>query len=86
MFNRKPKRADVQRLDRVALTEILQLFEDDYAERYGNRITTAEFYDRYLAGEMNAFPEAIRWASYYELLREQGQSALMESNARSVVV
>ena len=36
------------------------------------RITTAEFYDRYLTGELDS-PFAMAWASYYEIVRDCGR-------------
>jgi hypothetical protein len=77
MFWRR-KRPSILTLDIAAIEEQLRGFEDEHFEVTGERLTSAEFYDRYRDGEDLGFESgrSIRWASYYELLRAQGQEAL----------
>lgn len=57
-----------QVLGHAELEELLRAFEDAWQERRGERLTSAEFYDRYRAGELDS-PLAMAWASYYEGFR-----------------
>jgi len=52
-------------LDANGVAELLASFEDLWASRHGERITSAEFYARYSAGQMDS-QFAMAWASYYE--------------------
>ena len=78
---RKRSKPPVVTLEPVAIEELLRSFEDEHFALTGERITSAEFYDRYKGGEIDT-PDAIRWASYYELLRAQGQEALADPERR----
>jgi hypothetical protein len=82
MIRRRKSRPSIETLDNVAIEEILRTFEDGYAEATGERITSAAFYDRYLKDDVDDVQDAIRWASYYELLREQGDEALARAGRR----
>jgi hypothetical protein len=73
---RSSGRYPVEVLDHIALLEKLAEYEDAYAIQSGERLSSAEFHDRYLAGRATGIPDAIEWASYYELLREHGRRAL----------
>lgn len=75
MFWRR-RRLPILTLDSVAIEEMLREFEDDHFEATGDRLTSAEFYDRYAGGDEVDSRDVVRWASYYELLRAQGQQAL----------
>ncbi len=57
-----------QVLGRVELEELLRAFEDAWQERRGERLTSAELYDRYRAGELDSLL-VMAWASYYEGFR-----------------
>jgi hypothetical protein len=88
MFWRRRRRPIVT-LEPDAIEEMLRGFEDEYFANTGERITSAEFYDRYKSGETGDAGElessdAIRWASYYELLRAQGQESLSVREARRI--
>ena len=82
-LRRRPK---IMALEPAALGELLRGFEDDHFDRTGERITSAEFYDRYRADD-DAFDtfESMQWASYYELLRAQGQEALLAQGDKRAV-
>lgn len=44
----------------------LRRFERAWERATGERLTTAAFYDRFCAGEIDT-PFAVRWAKYYEV-------------------
>lgn len=67
-------------LDDVALRERLAEYEDRYAIQCGLRITSAQFHDLYVHGEVEDFADAMEWATYYELLREHGRGAIEKSS------
>ncbi|HZR94761.1 MAG TPA: hypothetical protein VFA56_03655 [Gaiellaceae bacterium] len=79
---RRRRRPPVEALDHEALAEILRELEDAHHDATGERLTSAEFYDLYRAGEADGIVDAIRWASYYELYREQGRQALGRKRVR----
>jgi hypothetical protein len=59
-----------RRVDPSSLEGILRSFEDAWANRTGERISSAEFYDRYRAGEIDSLL-AMNWATYYEIFRRR---------------
>jgi hypothetical protein len=61
-------------LDRHGLEDLLRSFEDTWAADHDERITSAQFYDRYKA---DAVPDSMfttAWASYYEIFRRLGDA------------
>lgn len=56
-------------LDRQGLEDLLRTFEDRWAEHTGERLTSADFYDRYLADEVTDSLFTMAWSSYYEIVR-----------------
>lgn len=58
----------VRRVGKADLEELLRSFEDTWAESAGERVTSAEFYDRYRRGEIDSM-YATAWATYYESWR-----------------
>jgi hypothetical protein len=60
-------------MSRDELADLLRSFEDAWAKQHGERVTSAEFYDRYRAGEIDSM-FATSWASYYEIFRRLGQA------------
>ena len=65
----------VRRVGRADLEELLRSFEDTWADNVGERLTSAAFYDRYRAGEIDSV-FASAWASYYEHWRALGRRNL----------
>ena len=61
-----------KRLDRSGVEELLRMFEDAWNEEHDERITSAQFYDRYTRGEIDSM-FAMAWASYYEAFRRHSQ-------------
>jgi hypothetical protein len=59
------------RLDREGVEDTLRAFEDTWATDHA-RITSAEFYDRYVEGRIDS-PFATAWAAYYEAARDTGR-------------
>jgi hypothetical protein len=60
-------------LERSDLEDLLSAFEDAWAEQTGERLTTAEFYDRYRRGEAPDTTFSMSWASYYEIASAASQ-------------
>lgn len=71
---------DRQRVDLNGARAILDTFEDAWAKQSENRITSAQFYDRYTTGEFDSMFH-MAWASYYEIYRDMGHSG----NAAAIV-
>jgi hypothetical protein len=63
------------KLDRHGLEDLLRSFEDAWAGTAGERITSAEFYDRYRGDLVPDTLFTIAWSSYYEIYRRLGSSA-----------
>jgi hypothetical protein len=61
----RTQRLEIYKLDRGGFAELLERFERAYADEAGEALSSAEFYERYLRGEMEG-AAAIAWASYYE--------------------
>jgi hypothetical protein len=74
------------RLNPAELEELLRAFEDAWHEKSGERLSSAEFYDRYRAGELDSLL-ALSWASYYEgfrrLCSENVDTCLVEALANA---
>lgn len=64
---------DRQVMDIDGLRGILAAFEDTWAKRHGERITSAQFYDRYLAGDLDTM-FFMAWSTYYEIYRDMSRS------------
>ncbi len=58
----------IRTLDSDGVEELLRSFEDSWAAQMGERITSAEFYDRYRAGAVDSM-FAKAWATYYEVFQ-----------------
>jgi hypothetical protein len=56
-------------LDRQGLEDLLRAFEDMWADRTGERLTSAAFYDRYVADDTIDSMFTMAWSSYYEIFR-----------------
>lgn len=67
-------------VERDELAEMLRAFEDEWAAQHGERITSAQFYDRYRKGQVDSM-FTMSWASYYEIFRRLGEN---EANAEIV--
>jgi hypothetical protein len=61
----RTQRLEIYKLDRSGFAELLERFERAYAGEAGEALPSAEFYERYLRGEMEG-TAAIAWASFYE--------------------
>jgi hypothetical protein len=72
----------VRVLDYAALNEKLLEFEDIHAITTGERVSSAEFHDRYRRGDAGDVPNALEWATFYELVREYGRRAAESELAR----
>jgi len=59
-----------RRVDASSVEAILRSFEDVWAERTGERLSSAEFYDRYRSGDVDSLL-AVTWATYYEVFRRR---------------
>lgn len=69
----------IKRVGRAELEELLRSFEDEWAKNAEARLTSAEFYDLYRAGEVDSL-FATAWATYYErwralVRRDAGEAA-----------
>jgi hypothetical protein len=56
-------------LDRHDLEDLLRAFEDAWARETGERVTSAEFYDRYSVDDTIDSMLTMAWSSYYEIFR-----------------
>jgi hypothetical protein len=56
-------------LDRQGLEDLLRAFEDSWAEHTGERMTSAAFYDRYVADDIADSLFTMAWSSYYDIFR-----------------
>ena len=56
-------------LDRQGLEDLLREFEDSWAEHTGERLTSAAFFDRYLADDITDSLFTMAWSSYYDIFR-----------------
>jgi hypothetical protein len=59
------RRLKTYKLDRGGFSELLARFETAYEEQMGQPLSSSEFYERYLRGEMEG-TAALLWASKYE--------------------
>jgi len=59
-----------RRVDAGALEGILRSFEDVWADRTGERLSSAEFYERYRSGDIDSLL-AVTWSTYYEIFRRR---------------
>jgi hypothetical protein len=59
----------VKRIGSADLEALLRGFEETWAETNNERISSAEFYERYRLGEVDSL-FAAAWATYYEASRE----------------
>jgi hypothetical protein len=66
-FRSRPK-PTIERFERAGLAELLIGFEDRYAETFGERLSSAVFYERYCAGEIDS-TFATAWGTFYEAFR-----------------
>jgi hypothetical protein len=64
-----------RRLDRHDLEDLLRAFEDAWARETGERVTSAEFYDRYSTDDTIDSMFTMAWSSYYEIFRRLSDSS-----------
>lgn len=62
---RRESKLTIYRLERGDIERILAGFEDRYEEEMGERLSSREFYSRYVAGEFDS-TLATAWATYWE--------------------
>ena len=62
-------------LDRHDLEDLLRAFEDAWAKETGERLTSAEFYDRYSVDDTIDSMFTMAWSSYYEIFRRLSSDA-----------
>lgn len=72
------------KMDRQGLEDLLRSFEDAWADETGERITSAEFYDRYRANDSIDSMLAMAWSSYYEIFRRLVADSAHEDLVRSL--
>jgi len=58
----------IRQLDKDGLEGLLREFEDTWAEKTGDRLTSPHFYDVYRRGDVDSM-FAMAWATYYEEFR-----------------
>jgi hypothetical protein len=62
------RRPEIERFDRAYLAELLIGFEDRHAEMFSERLSSSEFYERYVRGEIDS-TFATAWGTFYEAFR-----------------
>jgi hypothetical protein len=75
----------VRHIDIGDVERALRAFEDSWADATGERVSSAEFYDRYRAGLVDSML-AMRWAAYYEAFRRRTRDPVAETIASGFVV
>jgi hypothetical protein len=70
-------------VERDELAAMLRAFEDEWATTHGERMTSAQFYDRYRTGELDSM-FTMSWASYYEIFRRLGENEADTEIVRSL--